>query len=85
LGEVLVTRLHPGWPHVVQDYRERRLVLDQLLRTIGRESEEALILVAHAEAVARAGSRSAVMDRFADTRAVELYLSDAWQPIRNAI
>ncbi|WP_199438805.1 hypothetical protein [Umezawaea beigongshangensis] len=80
LRAALDERAHTGWADLVHAYRQHETSLGHLVRTVQRETREALTLAAHAHAVAAsagAGSPLAGLPH----RDAELYLRPAWDEI----
>lgn len=85
LAEVVDTMVHPGWPELVDAYRHRRIDLVTMFSRLVRETEQVMTLVAHADAVAQASSNAPVLNALAGHRGVDLYLAQAWEPVRKVL
>lgn len=79
---VLTTTVHPGWPDTIEAYRTYDIDLMTMWNTILKQTNELLILLAHAEAAANSADASALMSgELAELPGSQLYISDLWDPI----
>jgi hypothetical protein len=87
LAEAL-EQVHPGWPDLVQSYREHRLNLTEMVFTVAGQTREVLILLAHTDAYAASASLPPITrgnPSMPEHPALALYLHDAWKPIRRVL
>jgi hypothetical protein len=77
--------VHPGLADLVDDYRHRRIPLEDMYGQLLMQTDQLLKLTAHADAVAAAANQSPVLDGLRTYRGVDLYLDGAWSPLRQAI
>ncbi len=86
LGLVLDDHVHPGWPDLVQRYRDHRLGLDVMWRRIVEDTDQVMTLIAHAEAEAAMDEAPGPMaGQYSGHPGVALYLAPAWTAIRQAM
>jgi hypothetical protein len=85
LRRTLDAMVHPGWPDMVQCYREHRMTLPELWQEIASSTEGVFHLLAHGAAHAQAGSASSPLETLLEHRGVELYLGPAWQVLEDTI
>ena len=84
LNEALDDVIHPGWPDTVLSYRTYDIDLETMWRTIVSQTEQALTLLAHADASAiNAGHPFALTGNRAEHLGTTTYLADVWHPIRD--
>jgi hypothetical protein len=83
LGMVLDQTVYPGWPNLVQSYREHQIDLGTMWSRIGQGTDQALTLIAHAEAEAILNEGVQPLDEtYSAQRGAALYLAPAWMTIR---
>ncbi len=86
LPEILDGHVHPGWPGLVQDYREHRIPLEDLYRRLIVSTDQTLTALAHAEAEAAvADEPSALGENCAEHPGAVLYLGPAWSQIMDTV
>lgn len=79
------TSVYPGWPDVVEDYRNRRRTLGELHGFVVSSADQMLTAAAHAEAERQFLELPDSIFHQADPRARELYLDPLWTPIRDEL
>ena len=85
LGLVLSQTVYPGWPNLVQSYRERRIDLNSMWAGIVQGTDQVITLIAHAEAEAILNDGRRPLDEaYAEEPGSALYLTPAWTSIREA-
>jgi hypothetical protein len=81
-GEVISEHVYPGWPDKVEEYRNWRISLDELWQHIGRQTDQVMTLLGHAEAESISGEvEPPLVGPLAEHRGVQLYLGPAWRAI----
>lgn len=86
LPDILEGHVHPGWPDLVQDYREHRIPLEELYRSIIVSTDQTLTALGHAEAEAAVAQEpTALGQNCAEHPAAVLYLGPAWSQIMNTV
>lgn len=85
LAGILDSRVHPGWPDLVEAYRNWKIDLGAMFGKLVNEADQVLTLIGHAEAVALASGQPPTLDRFRAHPAVERYLAPMWTPIRRVL
>ncbi|MER7362642.1 hypothetical protein [Nonomuraea wenchangensis] len=78
-------RVHPGWPDLVDAYRCWEIDLEAMFTRVVSETDQLMKLIAHAEGVARGSGQDPVLDRLRTRPAVQLYLAEAWNPVRHIL
>ncbi len=79
LKEILDSKIHPGWPDLIQSYREYQIPLDKAWLQIVNETGQALTLLAFCEAEAESLERQPpLFDELEQHRGAKLYLAPAW-------
>ena len=83
LGMVLGQTVYPGWPNLVQSYREGHINLETMWSGIAQGTDQAITLIAHAEAEAVLNDGPQPLEEiYADHNGAALYLAPAWTAIR---
>lgn len=86
LSTLLDEHVHPAWPDLVQNYRERRIPLGQMWGRLITATDQTMTLLAHAEAEAVAAEEAGPVDGpHAAHPAVRLYLGPAWSAVMDAV
>jgi hypothetical protein len=82
LAEILGTHVYPGWPDLVDAYRHSRLTLDEMWWRLVSETDQAVTLLAHAQAEASAAHTFDPFHRAdIDHPGIALYLGPAWDRV----
>lgn len=78
--QTVLAEAHPGWPDLVDSYRDWKIPLEEMWGQLSRSTEQVLTILAHAQAHADSGDDGEILDRpdIAATPAASLYL----QPFR---
>lgn len=86
LGMVLDQAVYPGWPDLVQSYREYQVDLNTMWSGIVQGTDQSITLIAHAEAEAVLNDGPQPLeDIFAEHKGAALYLAPAWNAIRQQV
>ena len=87
LAQVLDSHSHPGWPDLVQSYRECRTSLDALWRQVVTETDQVFTLLAHAQACEDASQTGGPFagPMMTSNPGASLYLEPAWTQVLTAV
>nr|BEK63607.1 hypothetical protein KPHV_08340 [Kitasatospora purpeofusca] len=81
LTTALDSTVEPGWSALVRSYRTFDIGLEDMLCTLVRQTGSAIILLAHADAVAKAAQTPSLTIACAGRPGIDVYLTPIWQPI----
>lgn len=84
LRDAIDRHVYPGWPDTVDEYRLKRITLDEMLKLLLGSTGQVLTLLAHAHSFAMTGLQESPL-RAVENRGVELYLAPMWQMLLAAI
>lgn len=87
MTDALDSIVHPGWPDAIQLYRTRGRDLNSMWGGIVSQTEQMLTLLAHADSAGAVTGMAPVLTEPAVSIhvAVEMYLNDLWEPIRETL